>query len=64
VEYGGGSGYLLELVDGESWCRCWMLVADSTELHINYTCPRAVAGLDDAIINEMLFTLRIDSRAG
>lgn len=59
VEYGTFVGHLIEVEDGDLWCRCWLLSASGTELEVAYSCPRANADRDDIAIDQMLRTLTI-----
>jgi hypothetical protein len=63
VDYGTFSGLLIEVEDGDLWCRCWTLASAGTELEVTYGCPRAHAGEDDPSLDEMLRTLRIGAGA-
>ena len=63
VQCGTWSGHLIEVEDGALWCRCWLLVAGTTEVEGTYTCPLADAGADDAAINLLLCTLSVGGGA-
>lgn len=57
---GDFSGNSVQLQAGDEWIRGWALCSDSVPIDATYRCKSTVMGRDDAVVDEMLSTLRVE----
>ena len=58
----GLSGLYFEYADGDDAVREWLLDGRDLLLLISYSCDRDNAGMDDAVVDEILSTLELKPR--
>ena len=61
VRYGDFAGYRVEFAALGVWQRGWVLRAGGFPLDVSYSCPQAQTGRDDAAVDAMLASLRLES---
>jgi hypothetical protein len=61
VRCGDFSGNAVQIEAGDEWIRGWALCSDATPLDAHYRCLAINSGRDDAAVDEMLNTLRVDA---
>ncbi len=59
VQLAGLSGLYFEYVDGDDAVREWLLDGGELLLLVSYSCDRDNAGMDDAVVDEILETLEL-----
>lgn len=57
---GDFSGYTVDFATAEEWLRGWALCANSVPLDATYRCKATDVGRDDADVDGMLNTLRLE----
>jgi hypothetical protein len=59
VQLGALTGLYFQYVDGDDAVREWLLDAGEVVLLVSYSCDRENAGMDDAMVDEVLATLEL-----
>ncbi len=60
VRVADGSGWYLQYLEPDAAVREWYLGYGTVALFVSYSCEPENAGLDDAIVDEILGTLSVD----
>jgi hypothetical protein len=60
VHCGDFAGTIVQFKSGQEWIRGWALFSGSSPLDATYRCKATEMGRDDAAVDKMLSTLRVD----
>jgi hypothetical protein len=61
IHCGDFAGNIVQFKSGEEWIRGWALCSGSSPLDATYRCKATEMGRDDAVVDKMLSTLRVEA---
>src|SRR5206468_11464539 len=61
IHCGDFAGNIVQFKSGEEWIRAWALCSGSSPLDATYRCKTTDVGRDDAVVDKMLSTLRVEA---